>query len=67
MLQPKCHPLFGRQTFSQATLAPAIKDKIEENEMHVVVFIAVPSIPRKHPKKPAMELLSGQKYDKLTF
>jgi hypothetical protein len=37
------------------TFSKAIKDKIEENETHVVVIIAVPSDPRKRPKKPATE------------
>lgn len=39
----------------------AIIEKIEENETHVVVIIAVPSDPRKRPKKPATELPSRGK------
>ena len=48
--------LFERQTFSQATLSPTIKDKIELNETHVVVTIAVPSDPRKQPEKPGAKI-----------
>jgi len=39
----------------------AIIEKIEENETHVVVIIAVPSDPRKRPKKPATPLPSRGK------
>jgi hypothetical protein len=48
--------LFERQTFSQETLAPTIKDKIERNETHVVVTVAVPSDPRKQPEKPGAKI-----------
>lgn len=47
--------------FGQAQLQTKEKVGPEENETHVVVIIAVPSDPRKRPKKPATELPSKGK------